>query len=158
MAIEQHLTDIILCSSEDQEFHGHRLVLRTLYRTFAGLIHLNQPITRVEIPVVTGSTLLRVLKYIYTGEIKLSIGEFSIEEVRNLLNAAEFFELVQLKHLLIKNSLRYITHENSFELLQIVDDKHIKLLKNRILIFLYQQFPQVYEKTVDLQSTILRSI
>jgi hypothetical protein len=143
MSNEKLFTDIILCSSDGQEFHVHRLILCTLCKKFTELILTNQQMNRIEIHSINSIILKRILKYIYTNEIEICIGEFSIDEFRDLLNAADLFELFQLKNILIKKCLNHITQKNCFQLLEIADDKQIKILKNRILIFLCQQFSQV---------------
>jgi len=143
MSNQKLLTDIILCSSDDQEFHLHRLILCTSCEKFTELIVKNSEMNRIEIHSVNGFILKRILKYIYTGEIEICIGEFSIDEFRDLLNAADLFELIQLKNILIKKSLNHITQKNCFDLLQIADDKQMKILKNHLLIFLCQQYSQV---------------
>jgi hypothetical protein len=143
MSNQKIFTDIILSSSDDQEFHVHRLILCTSCEKFTELIITNQQMNRIEIHSVNGIILKRILKYIYTNEIEICIGEFSINEFRDLLNAADLFELFQLKNILIKKSFHHITQKNCFDLLQIADDKQMKILKDRILTFLCQQFSQV---------------
>jgi hypothetical protein len=141
MSIEKLFTDIIICSSDGQQFHAHRLILCTSCKKFIELIASNQ---QIEIDSINGIILERILKYIYTGEIEICIGEFSIDEIRHLLNAADLFELFQLKNILTKKCLNHITQTNCFDLLEIADDKQMNILKNRILTFLCQKFPQVY--------------
>ncbi len=140
MSIEKIFTDLIICSSDNQEFHVHRLIFCTSCEKFT---ELNSSMNRIEIHSINGFILKRILKYIYTGEIEICIGEFSIDEIRDLLNAADLFELIQLKNILIKKCLNHITQKNCLDLLQIADDKQLNILKNRILTFLSQQFPQV---------------
>lgn len=150
MSIQKLFTDIILCSSDGQEFHVHRLILYTSCKKLTDLI--NEQMNRIEIHSVNGSILKRILKYIYTGDIEICFGEFLIDEFRDLLNAADLFELFQLKNILIKKCLNHITQKNCLDLLQIADDKQIKILKNRILIFLCQQFSQVHNKKKQFYS------
>jgi hypothetical protein len=135
MSVEKIYTDIIIYSSDNQEFHVHRLILCTSCKK---LIDTNHSIN--------GFILRRILKYIYTGEIEICIGEFSIDEIRDLLNAADLLELVQLKNLLTKKCLNHITEKTCLDLLRIADDKQMKILKNRLLAFLSQQFSQVMKK------------
>ncbi|CAF2751665.1 unnamed protein product [Rotaria sp. Silwood2] len=144
MSMQKLFTDIIIYSSDGQEFHVHRLILCTSCEKFAELISMNQQMNKIQIDFVNGIILKRILKYIYTNEIEICIGEFSIDEIRDLLNAADLLGLFQLKNILTKKCLNHVTQKNCFELLQLADDKQMKILKNRVLTFLCQQYPQVY--------------
>ncbi|CAF2987116.1 unnamed protein product [Rotaria socialis] len=145
MSIHKLFTDMIIYSSDGQEFHAHRLILCTACEKLAEIISMNQEINKIEIDSISGTILKRILKYLYTGEIEISIGEFSIDEIRDLLNAVDFFELLQLKNIITKKCWNHITEKNCFGLLQLADDKQMKVLKNRILIFLCQQHPQLFD-------------
>ena len=143
MSNQKLFTDLILCSSDQQEFHVHRLILCASCEKFTELILKNQQMNRIEINSINGIILKRILKYIYTNQIEISIGHFSIDDFDNLLNAVDLFELFQLKNFLIKKSLNHITQQNCLDLLKIADDKQIKILKNHIFTFLCQQYSKV---------------
>ncbi|CAF3492838.1 unnamed protein product [Rotaria sordida] len=142
MSMNKLFTDIIIYSSDNQEFHVHRLILYTACEKFTKFISINQQMNKIQLDFINGINLKRILKYIYTGEIEICIGEFLIDEIRDLLNAADLFELFHLKNILTKKCLNHITQKNCFELLQLADDKQMKILKNRILTFLCQEYPQ----------------
>ncbi|CAF2141206.1 unnamed protein product [Rotaria magnacalcarata] len=144
MSMQKRFTDMIIYSSDGQEFHAHRLILCTACEKLAEIISTNQEMNKIEIDSISGIILKRILKYLYTGEIEISIGEFSIDEIRDLLNAVDFFELFQLKNIITKKCWNHITEKNCFDLLQLAEDKQMKMLKNRILIFLCQQYPQLF--------------
>jgi hypothetical protein len=143
MSTQKLFTDIIIRSSDGQEFNVHRVILCASCEKFVELIAMNAQMTRIEIDSINGTILERILKYIYTSEIEICVGEFSIDDIRNLINAAELFQLFQLKNILTKKCLNHITQNNCFDLLKIADDKQMKILKNRLLLFLCHQFPQV---------------
>lgn len=144
MSMEKCFTDTIIYSSDGQEFHVHRLILAIRCEKLAGLISINQQMNKIHIDSVHGTILKYVLKYIYTGDIELCIGEFSMDTIRDILNAADLFDILSLKDTLTKKLFNQITEENCFDLLKIADDKQMKILKSRILIFICQQYPQVY--------------
>lgn len=144
MSIQKLFTDIIICSSDGQEFHAHRHILYVSSEKFAELISMNQENNKIEIDSIQGIILKRILKYMYIGEIEIVIGEFSIDEIWTLFNAADFFKLFKLKNILTKTCINHITEKNCLDLLQIADDKKITVLKNHIITYLCQQHPQVY--------------
>ncbi|CAF3416275.1 unnamed protein product [Rotaria sp. Silwood1] len=156
MSKQKLFTDLIIYSLDGQEFHVHRLILCTSCEKFTELISTNQQMNKIQIDFVNGIILQRILRYIYTGEIEMCIGEFSIDEIRDLLNAADLFELFHLKNILTKKCLNHITQKNCLELLQLADDKQMKILKNRIFTFLCQQYSQIFTTDVWQQFLITR--
>ena len=146
MMIEKNLTDLILRSCDDQEFHVHRFVLNATCPSIIAQVSSELSTVMISLESIDGETLQSILKYIYTDEIQFDFTPFSIVRLRNLFEAANRYKLISFKQKLINKCLNSITEDNVFDILQLADDKNLHILKRRLFIFLCQQTPQVNQK------------
>lgn len=86
-----------------------------------------------QITDIDSSTMRQLIDFLYTGSVDLYMG---VVAVKNLLYAAEKYELVTLKNECHNVLMTQIANENVFEILEIADIFNLRRVECKCLIFI----------------------
>ncbi len=125
----------VILDLDGKKFYAHREILASRSPMFRGLLFgfykENEQSTIKLIPVTTPKIFEKILFYIYTGQIEITLNDLLL-----IYLEADYYELQELKELCINTFTKELNEENAFNLL-IKTHAHpgLDLFYNEVLLY-----------------------
>ena len=136
--------DVTMVAEDGKEFRAHRQVLSEASPFFEKLLGSDMKENKegvIRLEILSESQMTDILEYIYTGNIQIS----THENAENLIAAADYLCLSNLKHIAGKFLEQNLSTSNCFSTLHLAEEYHCDELIDSTRKFIHSNFAIVAE-------------